>query len=157
MAEDARDARPVPGAVPLTGTRWAARYVGLPFLSGGRTRAAVDCWGLVRLVFADHAGIDLPSHDTVEAHDLLRVMGRVREAVLIPPWTTAVPIGAEQPLDVVVMSDRPGKALPTHVGVIVGPGSVLHAQEATLSTIMRLDAPALRGRVLGIYRHDALA
>lgn len=141
----------------MTGTRWAARYVGIPFLSGGRTRAAVDCWGLVRLVFAERAGITLPSHDTVAADDLLRVMGRVREAVLIPPWTTRVPLGGERPLDVVVMSDRPGKSIPTHVGVIVAPGSVLHAQEATMSSIMRLDAPALRGRVLGIYRHDALA
>lgn len=138
----------------MTGTRWAERYVGLPFVSGGRDRSGVDCWGLTRLIYRDVAGIDLPSHDTVAADDLHRVLRRIGEALLIPPWTTLVPAGAERPLDVVVMTDR---RLPAHVGIVVSPGLVLHAQEASLSTIMRMDDRALRHRIVGIYRHDALA
>ena len=154
MADDAVHAGSVPRAVPLTGTRWASRYVGLRFVSGGRDRRGLDCWGLVRLAYRDLAGIELPSHDTVAADDLHRVLRHIGDALLIPPWTTLVPLGDERPLDVVVTTDR---RLPAHVGLVVAPGMVLHAQEATLSTIMRLDSPALCRRVLGIYRHDALA
>jgi cell wall-associated NlpC family hydrolase len=138
----------------LTGSRWASRYVGLPFVSGGRDRRGVDCWGLVRLAYADVAGILMPSHDTVAADDLHRVLRLIDKALLIPPWSTQVQRGSERALDVVVMSDR---KLPAHVGLVVEPGMVLHAQEASMSTIMRLDDPALRRRVLGIYRHDQLA
>ena len=136
------------------GSRWASRYVGLPFVSGGRDRRGVDCWGLVRLVFADVAGIDLPSHDTVAADDLHKVLRLIDRALLIPPWTTQVQRGAEKPLDVVVMSDR---RMPAHVGLVVAPGLVLHAQEKTLSAIMRLDDQVIGRRVIGIYRHDELA
>lgn len=113
----------------------------------------MDCWGLVRLAYAEVAGILLPSHDTVAADDLHKVLRLIDRALLIPPWSTLVQRGAEKPLDVVVMSDR---KLPAHVGLVVEPGRVLHAQEASMSTIMRLDDPALRRRVLGIYRHDEL-
>lgn len=154
MAEDPRHSGPLPWAVPLTGSRWASRYVGLPFVSGGRDRRGVDCWGLVRLAYADVAGILLPSHDTVAAEDLHKVLRLIDRALQIPPWSTLVPRGAEKALDVVVMTDR---KLPAHVGLIVEPGMVLHAQEASMSAIMRLDDQIIGRRVVGIYRHDQLA
>ena len=137
----------------LTGTRWASRYVGLRFVSGGRDRRGVDCWGLVRLVFAEVAGIDLPSHDTVAADDLHAVIDRIREGAAIPPWTTKVVLGEERALDVIVTAER---RQPDHVGIVVAPGLVLHAQQASLSVIMRLDDQVLGRRLVGIHRHDAL-
>ena len=38
---------------------WVADYVGLPWEPYGRTRAGVDCWGLVRLVYEERLGICL--------------------------------------------------------------------------------------------------
>ncbi len=59
---------------------WAAEYLNIPFVPKGRTRAGVDCYGLVRLIYAEQLGIELPSytedyatiHDTIEIEALLR-------------------------------------------------------------------------------------
>lgn len=38
---------------------WLDRYIGLPWKIGGRElHGGIDCWGLVRLVMRDEAGID---------------------------------------------------------------------------------------------------
>ena len=39
---------------------WVRPYLVVPWLEDGRTREGADCWGLVRLVLAEQAGIDLP-------------------------------------------------------------------------------------------------
>ena len=49
---------------------WLDRYIGLPWKIGGRElHGGIDCWGLVRLVMRDEAGIDMPSWgDDPDAH-----------------------------------------------------------------------------------------
>lgn len=39
------------------------KYVGVPFLIGGRTLKGIDCWGLVIAVYAE-AGISVPDFDS---------------------------------------------------------------------------------------------
>lgn len=39
---------------------WWGDYVGLSFKRGGRTRAGVDCWGLVRLIYLEQLHVELP-------------------------------------------------------------------------------------------------
>ena len=45
------------------GRHWSDEYVGIPWLWGGRTRAGLDCYGLVQIVYADVLGVYLPPHD----------------------------------------------------------------------------------------------
>ncbi len=39
---------------------WTQKYVGIPFLSGGRNEGGVDCYGLVRLILNNEYGYNLP-------------------------------------------------------------------------------------------------
>ena len=48
-------------------------YIGIPWVAGGRTRDAIDCWGLCAMVYRDQLGIDLivsEFSDELEAHEI---------------------------------------------------------------------------------------
>lgn len=137
------------GPAPLTG--WSAPYVGIPFLDGGRDRAGCDCWGLVRLVYAEVLGIDLPSYGEIAARDVVAATRQIREASAARPW---VPVaGPAQPMDVLVMAGRP-----LHVGVMLDARRVLHVEAATAAVIVEVErCTHVRARRLSLFRHEALA
>lgn len=129
-------------------------YVGLPFLEGGRDRRGIDCWGLLRMVYAERLGIDLPSFsgaytlaDRQATADLMAGhMGQWRE----------VPAGSEQPYDGVLMAARRN---PSHIGIVIGNGRMLHVElgnRPTWSMIDEYNSSHLRRRLLGFYRHISL-
>ena len=47
----------------MIASNWHVPYLGLRYLLGGRTRAGLDCWGLVCLVYREQRGIELPVFD----------------------------------------------------------------------------------------------
>ena len=73
MAGDYGDARRISGPVSVN---WTSRYVGIPFVDGGRGIDGLDCWGLFLLVYLEQFGIELPSYGEISAMDLLTVEGR---------------------------------------------------------------------------------
>ncbi|OFX06356.1 MAG: hypothetical protein A3E78_11705 [Alphaproteobacteria bacterium RIFCSPHIGHO2_12_FULL_63_12] len=151
----------------MSGT-WASAYIGLPYRANGRERDGVDCWGLVRLVLAEHAAVDVPDYGEVDAADLLRVAGRFRRDSQSGPWRRVEP-DQDQAFDVVLMKARVREndrfaRVPAHCGVIVRPGFMLHIQKKTMSAIVPYrDSDSARAhvsvvhRVIGVYRHGALA
>lgn len=112
--------------------RWADEYVGLPFLAGGRDRAGLDCWGLLRLVWAERLGLIMPRFDGTDDP---------AETILLESAAMAeVERGCERELDGVVMATERLAGLgfrlaPTHVGVVTARGQVLHIEEGRLSMI----------------------
>ena len=111
---------------------WADQYVGLPFLANGRDRRGLDCWGLVRLVWAEIAEFKLPSFDHTD--DKASTIGReaLAFAEIIKEET--------KELDAVIMNEdvhtRSGWIeAPVHIGVMVSLTLVLHIRRNTLSCI----------------------
>lgn len=129
------------------------RYVGVPWLERGRTLAGCDCWGLLRIVYAEQLGIELPSYgddyatgaDSRALHDL--ITGE------LGPWRE-VPAGGERVLDGVLTMD--GGAI-RHVGIVIGCGRMLHMPRESGSVVESYRTHVYRRRVAGFFRHRSVA
>ena len=123
---------------------WWARYIGLPY-------DQAHCWELVRRVYADRAGIDLPTYGEIDARDLARVSRAIDAASDVEPWRV---VDTPQALDVVRLSGRTRVA---HVGVMVDDKRLMHTEHATGCVLLTVTNPAIAGRIMGYRRHRDLA
>ncbi|MES2753776.1 MAG: NlpC/P60 family protein [Pseudomonadota bacterium] len=124
-------------------------YVGLPFGDGPDE---VTCWSLIRLVFKDVRGTDLPPYGDISAYDLGRVARGMKAEAQSGRWSTVID---PAPLDVVLMRSARGSGPVCHVGLIAGVGMMLHAEENTGSALVALDHYTVKGRILGMRRFTA--
>lgn len=130
--------------------RSLADYLAFPYASKGRCASeGVDCWGLVRIFYAEQFGIELPAHDERYLHSDSRgeVAALAADEIAIR-WRR---ISAPQYGDVVTLTLA---ARPFHVGVVLNEGRFLHALDSRVNTVIdRLDGPMWGRRIEGFYRH----
>ena len=128
---------------------WAAQYVGLPFKNGGREReAGVDCYGLLRLVYLEQFGLELPLHVGYEdCHSGAEIAPFL--ANRMADWTAIAP-GAEAIGDGVLLRCN---AVPMHVGIVAGRGRMLHAFDGCNVCLDDYHGPRWNKRIIGFYRH----
>lgn len=118
---------------------WSADYVGRPY-----ERQTFNCWVLIRDIYRDHLSVDLSEVQTFDNAATAREM--IRHAKL---W---IEVETPQEFDVVLMRHR-DHAVPTHVGIATGRGSVLHTEPVTDTVCVSLRDFSIRGRILGFRRH----
>ncbi len=128
---------------------WAGHYIGLPFRDHGRDRSGVDCWGLVRLVLAEQFGIALPSLSHEYRHSCDRAIGPLIEAEAMN--FAAIAPGQEGQGDIIVLRIN---GQPMHIGLVLGDGQMLHAEEGIETTIARYRSPRWLERIYGFYRYE---
>lgn len=121
------------------------RYVGIPFKRMGRDRAGLDCYGLIRLVLEEQAGIKLPSYSeddpdgwSIESHAIAHKKVSYTDA---------------RALDVAILYSnvRTGliwKSVPCHIGVFVDAKNILHIEEGVSSRVQ----PAAELRIHSVVR-----
>ena len=132
--------------------------VGIPFVDGGRTREGCDCWGLVRLVFAERAAIELPGYGEIGAEELLRVARKMEAATSDDETWRRIDGEPRRALDVVTMKQlQSAKAVPIHVGVMLDDRRMLHTVRAADSHVVPIDHASVRTRIIGFYRHRDLS
>ncbi len=104
--------------------RWAERYLQIPFCEKGRSRAGVDCYGLVRLIYQDQRGIELPSYDEQYATtaDRTEITALLR-GELASRWRE-IPLAEAGEFDGVIFRLY---GQPTHVGLVLDPPWFIHA------------------------------
>ena len=127
------------------------QYIGIPFLDHGRDRSGCDCWGLVRLAYAEQLGITLP--DLGDEYSEAYARGEVDEAVgstVGQEWNLDVTGQPWQQLDVMIFS-RAG--VDCHVGLYVRPGEMLHVIEGTAAGVERYDTTRWKRRLTRVIRH----
>lgn len=124
-------------------------YVGIPYVERGRDRSGADCWGLLRMVFAELRGVELPSlaEDYVSCADRLVLADLIQDR--LPAWQP-IPAGCEAPFDAVLMRV---KREACHIGLVVGRGLVLHADHGRDSCVEPYGSWRLAHRVVGFYRY----
>lgn len=101
---------------------WINDYVGIPYVSLGRTRRGVDCYGLIKLVYEQEYGEELPDWHP-DSHFNLQDRGKTIEQIVTSGEFTEV----EHPKDGDIAVCYRTKAA-YHLGLYFG-GGVLHAAE----------------------------
>ena len=127
---------------------WVKRYIGIPFVSNGRSIDGCDCYGLVRLVLRNEYGVDLPEMSD-NYTDALNVRETARLFAENLPVLAGEKIDAPEEKAVVVITEHGAAA---HIGIVAGGGYVLHTGAKTGSVCQRATHPGLRGRIEGYYR-----
>lgn len=126
------------------------QYIGIPFLDHGRDREGCDCWGLVRLVYMEQLGAELP--DMGDSYSEAYARGEVSAAMAEEGgkgWCVDVTAGPWQPLDIMVFT-RAG--VECHVGLYVRPGEMLHVIEGTAAAYERYDTVKWKRRLSRVVR-----
>lgn len=126
---------------------WVKDYIGIPFARHGRTHTGVDCWGLVRLIYADQFGIHLPDYSA--EYDNPRDAAEVG-AVIAAEKDIMWPVDQPAFGDVVLIRLD---GWPSHVGLVVAPGHMLHVTEGASTAYESYDSIKYGRRVLGFYRY----
>ena len=141
---------------------WAGDYVGIPFVDLGRDRGGCDCWGLVRLILAERAGVALPCWATAYESEANRdgVLGLAKEQKSAGTWRRVEP-PFERTFDVVellqpVRTDEGCGFLAIHAGLVVAPGWLIHVERATAALLVDYRRLPMRSRVVAFWRHHAL-
>lgn len=125
-----------------------SRYVGVPYVEGGRDvqrDGGLDCWGLVRLVYAEQYGVNLPAYEDAAGEDeAVERMAREREG-----WAQ---VETPRTGDLVLLRI---KGREQHVGVVTRPGYMLHVSAVGRAgaAVECLDSGSWRRRVAGYFRH----
>lgn len=136
---------------------WADQYVGLPFRDGGREKPYLDCWGLVRVVYLDRLGIELPDFPGLDHAGSSTILQCVDKSINGGPWFKVDRAG---PFDVALMLghytvDGITRAAPIHVGVCIDHKWLLHTEKSSNAVCVAMDSFTISRRILGYYRHAA--
>ncbi|MBQ4331369.1 MAG: C40 family peptidase [Spirochaetaceae bacterium] len=127
---------------------WAADYIGIPFVSGGRDRTGLDCYGLLRLVMAEQYGYQLPLLDS-GYDNALNIYDTSPLFFQQIPILAAEKIAGPQESAVALLEIR---QLPCHIGIWCGGGCILHARSGVGVVAEKIDSRRLPGRIAGWYR-----
>jgi len=127
--------------------KWVKKYIGIPFISNGRTLSGCDCYGLVRLVLRNEYGIELPELSDNYA-DALNVEETARLFKENMPALAGQKIPAPHEKAVAVITEH---GVAAHIGIVAGGGYILHTGIKTGSICQKETHPALRGRIEGYY------
>lgn len=127
---------------------WAEKYIAIPFVEKGRDKAGLDCYGLVRLVYGQEIGIDLPdylaAYETTDDREALNALISHEKSQL---WREK-PNGRECEFDVAVLKMR---GVPMHVGVVIGGGKMLHCLKGVGTSIERYNSIKWQSSVAGFF------
>jgi cell wall-associated NlpC family hydrolase len=133
---------------------WVEKYIGIPFLDEGRDPAVgMNCWSLFQHVCNVEGGMSVPDYNGPLWYGRTKSDPRGITAAMYDYAEQFVPVepGDERMFDGILL--RVG-GFPTHCGVIIEPGYMLHVEVGSDSVIEAYrESMMWRTRVAGFYRY----
>lgn len=124
---------------------WTSEYLGKPWRNGAEGPDAYDCYGLVRAVYWDRYGVEMPAI-SADATKVLACLHAARDYSDYGQWEA---VTVPQDGDVLLMGSA---RHPHHVGVLVE-GRVLHSVEGAGVVLQTVDSLKMHGwNILKTYR-----
>lgn len=128
-------------------------YVGIPYVNAGRDRNGIDCWGLVRLFYFEQYKIELVSGGAdYAAEDGSNVFAKLTSEAMAEATQEWERTDNPNAGDIVLLRIL---GYPSHIGIVVSPGKMLHARSGIDSAIESIESGAWRHRIDGYYRHKS--
>lgn len=128
------------------------KYLQLQYSDDARdgVSGSVDCWGLVRLIYLQELAIELPTYSEIHTKDILNVLKRMH----VDSTTFWHAVKSPAVFDVVAMTAESGRRI-AHVGLLIDPHNMIHADQGVGVCIQAIDHPLIRTRIVGFYRHGS--
>lgn len=125
---------------------WWNSYSGIPFANMGSALSGCDCWGLVRLVYRQEFGVDLPG----PVMDVSGPRDRMEAAIHCQRDALWERTPDPQPGDVALF--RIG-GHESHVGLVTVPGMILHVRQGQDSVVVPLGSKHFGETLRGYYHY----
>lgn len=122
------------------------KYLGLPYRHRGRSLEGLDCWGFLKLVYAD-LGVRLFDIEDLEYSKVWGAEGKdYFKAHYFHDWFEAK---EAQPLDGVLFVNS--RKIANHAGIVLSNRRFIHCARPGV-IISRLNDPSWQERIEGFYR-----
>jgi cell wall-associated NlpC family hydrolase len=126
------------------------RYIGIPFVDGGRDFNGADCIGVADLFYRTELNQKLPEFK-IAAKNVLRANKRFREEERSGLWEK---LEKPEPYCLIAMTtDEDCPTLVNHWGVYIGNNKFLHTFEGTASVIQDVTNLYWKRCIRGFYRY----
>jgi cell wall-associated NlpC family hydrolase len=127
---------------------WTDDYIDIPFRFNGRTREGCDCWGLVKLIYKEKLGVDLPDYTGTYWNGLVSSLKEVARLMKKEKdkWQE---ISEPELYDVVLL--RVG-GIVGHIGIILDKSRMIHITEGINSCVENYKSKLWKTRIAGFYR-----
>lgn len=126
---------------------WWNDYLSVPFAEKGRDRSGADCWGLVRLIYREVYGVDLP--DYRELYENTKDAERIKALVDDKASQHWQDVDKPQEGDIVFVKMD---GIPTHVAIVTKPGYMLHCLKGMGTVHEAYNTMKWRNKIAGFAR-----
>lgn len=118
-----------------------AELVGIPFVYGGRSTVAFDCYGLVMHILREKHDLNIPDFRSSASHDL----NAAKFVIGLEAWQVVPPAPGA------VIAFRIGKHI-SHCGYMLDALRMIHTWDKSGGVVIeRIDA--WKQRIIGFYRY----
>lgn len=123
--------------------------IGIPFVDRGRTPSGCDCMGLSIMAHKTF-DVDIPDFN-VDSNSSEEINNTFLGQLENSKWKQLA--GPEVPCLVLFGFDQYDPKMVTHVGTYIGSGKILHTLTDKSSSVIRMDHPFFKNKIIGFYKY----